>query len=119
MILRQQHMGVRNIVLTVSLAAMLTVTAVPGYSFSLNQLLGNGEGQNLDTFKLIHVADLKALLAKLGDKVHVFDVNGPETREQFGTIPSATLLASDESYPLSVLPASKHATLVFYCANLH
>jgi hypothetical protein len=112
-------MSIRIIVVTILLAAILPVTAVRGYAFNLSQMLGGGEEQNLDTFKLIHVADLKALLTKRGNKVHVYDANGDVTRERFGTIPGATLLGSDDNYPLSVLPSSKHATLVFYCADRH
>ena len=84
-----------------------------------SQILGGGEEQKLDTFKLIRVADLKALLAKQGSKIHLYDANIDVTREKFGIIPGATLLASDENYPLSVLPPSKHAALVFYCADQH
>jgi hypothetical protein len=82
-------------------------------------MLGRGEDQDLNTFKLIHVADLKTLLAKKGDKVHVYDVNVAATRDRFGTIPSATLLSSDDNYPVSALPPNRDATLVFYCANTH
>jgi hypothetical protein len=82
-------------------------------------MLGGGEEQDLNTFKVIHVVDLKALLAQRGNKVHVYDANGDATRQRFGTIPGAILLASDEDYPLSVLPPNKHATLVFYCADKH
>ena len=48
-----------------------------------------------------------------------YDANVAATRDRFGTIPGATLLSSDDNYPLSVLPPNKHATLVFYCANTH
>jgi hypothetical protein len=112
-------MGVRRVIVAISLAALLTATATSGYAFSLEHMLGGGEEQNLNTFKLIHVADLKALLANHGNKVHVYDANINVTREKFGTIPGATLLASDEDYPLSVLPSNKHAILVFYCADRH
>jgi hypothetical protein len=112
-------MVVRSVVVTLSLAAILSVTAVPSYAFNLSQMLSGGEEQNLDTFKLIHVADLKALLSEPGNKVHVYDANVAETRERFGTIPGAILLASHDDYPLSVLPANKHAVLVFYCADSH
>jgi hypothetical protein len=112
-------MGIRSVVVTILFTAMLTVTAVRGYAFSLSQMLGGGEEQNLDTFKLIHVADLKALLTQRGNKIHIYDANSDVTREKFGTIPGATLLASDDNYPLSVLPSNKHATLVFYCADHH
>jgi hypothetical protein len=111
-------MKVRTVVVPILFAALLTIIPVCGHAFSLSQMLG-GEDQNLDTFKLIHVADLKGLLAQRGGKIRVYDANGDATRQRFGTIPSATLLASDENYPLSVLPPNKHATLVFYCADNH
>ena len=112
-------MRIRSVIAPILVAALLTVFPVRGYAFSLSQMLGGGEEQNLNTFKLIHVADLKALLAQRANKVHVYDANIAVTRDRFGTIPGATLLASDENYPLSVLPANKHATLVFYCADTH
>jgi hypothetical protein len=112
-------MRVRSVLVTILVATALSVTGVRGYAFSLSQLLGGGDEQDLNTFKLIHVADLKALLTQRGDKIHVYDANGDMTREKFGTIPGATLLASDDDYPLSVLPANKQAALVFYCADRH
>jgi hypothetical protein len=112
-------MRIRRIALSVSFAAILMATAVRGYAVSLSQLLGGGEDQKLDTFKLINVADLKALLANPGHAVHVYDANIEATRKSFGTIPGAILLPSDLNYPLALLPANKHATLVFYCANRH
>lgn len=112
-------MGRRIVVVTIIFAAIVAVTNAPGYGFSLSQMLGSGEEQNLNTFKVIHVADLKALLDKRGDNVHVFDANIDVTRERFGVIPGATLLTSDQNYPLSVLPPNRHATLIFYCADRH
>jgi hypothetical protein len=112
-------MRVRSVVVPILFAAILTVLPARGYAFNLSHMLGGGEEPNLDTFKLIHVADLKTLLAKRGNKVHIYDANIDVTRQRFGTIPGATLLASDENYPVSVLPANKHATLVFYCADSH
>ncbi len=112
-------MGIRSILVTILFSIILTVTAIRGYAFTLSQMMGSGEEQSLNTFKLIHVADLKALLAERGNKVHVYDANIDVTRQRYGTIPGATLLASDENYPLSVLPPNKHAILVFYCADRH
>jgi hypothetical protein len=112
-------MGLRTVVVTILFAAILAVTNARGYGFSLSQMLGGGEEQNLTTFKVIHVADLKSLLDKRGNNVHVFDANTDVTRERFGIIPGATLLTSDQNYPLSVLPPNRHATLVFYCADRH
>ena len=110
-------MSVRRVIPTF-LAAILILTPMVGYAFNLSQMLG-GDEQNLNTFKLIHVPDLKALLDKSGDKVHIYDANIDATREKFGVIKGATLLASDDDYSLSVLPHNKHAALVFYCTNSH
>jgi hypothetical protein len=112
-------MRIQSIVAPLLFAALLTAIPLSGYAFNLSQMLGRGEDQDLNTFKLIHVADLKGLLANHGDRVHVYDANVAATRDRFGTIPGATLLSSDDNYPLSVLPPNKHATLVFYCANTH
>ena len=112
-------MGTRSIVTAILLATALTMITRPSYAFSLSQMLGGSEEEDLNTFKLIHVDDLKALLAERGSKVHVFDANLEVTRVRFGTIPGATLLASDDNYALSVLPLNKHAALVFYCADRH
>ena len=112
-------MKIGSVVARLFFAALVTLIPVSGYAFNLGQILGKGEEQDLNTFKLIHVADLKALLASHGNQVHVYDANVAATRDRFGTIPGATLLSSDDTYPLSVLPASKHAMLVFYCANTH
>jgi hypothetical protein len=92
--------------------------AAPLFAFNLSQLLGGGEGQDLHTFKLIHVADLAKLMADKDSQIHIFDANAPETRAGFGIIPGAKLLASDDSYDVATtLPADKNAKLVFYCAD--
>jgi hypothetical protein len=112
-------MRVRNMIIAGLAAITLGTMVRSGYGFNLSQMLGGGEEQNLNTFKLINVDDLKAMINARGNKVHVYDANTEETREKFGTIPGATLLSSHDNYPLSVLPPNKHATLVFYCANRH
>jgi len=51
-------------------------------------------------------------------KATVLDVNGQETRQQYGTIPGAILLTNFQSYDASKeLPSAKDSKLVFYCAN--
>jgi hypothetical protein len=101
----------------IALAASLV--ASPAHPFNLPKLLGGGEEREFNTFKLIHVADLKALMADAKNPVHIYDANVAETREHYGVIPGAKLLASDDNYDLSVLPADKGAKIVFYCANTH
>ncbi len=46
----------------------------------------------------------------------VFDANDNDTRKEYGVVPGAVLLASQD-YPLSTLPASKSDKLVFYCGG--
>lgn len=90
--------------------------AAPSHALDIGQLLGYGkDNPTLDTFKLIHVAELREMMGR--PDVHIYDANGAGTRDKYGIIPGATLLDSDDKYPLSVLPQDKHAKLVFYCAN--
>ncbi|HJU29789.1 MAG TPA: hypothetical protein VJ718_11490 [Candidatus Binataceae bacterium] len=101
-------------------SAALLITAAPGHCFSITTLLGNGsEDRNLDTFKLIHVADLKALMGDSNSGLRLYDANSSTTREKYGVISGAYLLDSDDHYKFSALPPDKSATLVFYCANTH
>jgi hypothetical protein len=92
--------------------------AAPLFAFNLSQMLGGGEGQDLQTFKLIHVADLAKLMADKDSHVFIFDANAPETRAGFGIIPGAKLLSSVDSYDVAAtLPSDKGAKLIFYCAD--
>jgi hypothetical protein len=110
----------RALIGSVLLSSALILPAAPGYSFSLSKMLGNGsEDQNLDTFKLIHIGDLKAMITSSKSPVHLYDANVDTTREKYGIIPGARLLDSADNYDLSVLPPDKDAPLVFYCANTH
>jgi rhodanese-related sulfurtransferase len=109
----------RAVVLAAVLGLGLMVGGLPAYSFNLSTMLGNAGGPHYKTFKLIHVNDLKNLLDDPKAKVHLYDANVPSTRSKFGVIPGATLLASGDDYPLSMLPQDKDAKLVFYCANTH
>lgn len=94
-------------------------TAVPTVrAFDLGKLMGYGSNDPmLDTFKLIHVADLDTLMKEDKSSVHLYDANDAEVRAKYGVIPGAVLLPSDSSYPLSMLPQDKHAKLIFYCTN--
>lgn len=63
----------------------------------------------------VGVDELDAMLT--ADDCATFDANSKATRERQGVIPGAKLLADHDGYPLSILPADKAETLVFYCAN--
>ena len=56
----------------------------------------------------------KALAA---NQVTAVDCNGLDTRKKFGVVPGAILVADDETYPASELPADKTRKLVFYCSG--
>ena len=47
----------------------------------------------------------------------IFDANDADTRQKFGVVPGAVLLASHKDYPLSILPPAKNDKLVFYCGG--
>jgi hypothetical protein len=113
----------RALIFSLFAGAALLLTAALGHAFSISKLLSSGsEDRSLDTFKLIHIPDLKALMNNASGSnggLHLYDANGAGTRDQYGVIPGAYLLNSDDHYKLSVLPPDKDATLVFYCANTH
>ncbi len=97
---------------SIALASIL----VAGTTFSLT-------GCKKDEATLAAEAKIKELsvdalagMVKAG-KAHVFDANGESTREKYGIIPGAKLLASSSDYDLAALPAEKDASLVFYCSN--
>ena len=54
---------------------------------------------------------------KSADPPRLYDANGDRTRREYGVIPGAVLLPSSREYALALLPESKTAHLVFYCAS--
>jgi hypothetical protein len=79
-----------------------------------------GRGQAVESFKIIHVADLAALTAANSSTVWIYDVNPPSVRAREGIVPGARLLPSSEGFDVAKdLPPAKDAKLVFYCANTH
>jgi rhodanese-related sulfurtransferase len=54
---------------------------------------------------------------KSADPPRLYDANGDRTRREYGVIPGAVLLPSSREYALALLPESKAAHLVFYCAS--
>ena len=110
----------RFLVMIIAIGAML-ISAAPARSFDLSKMLGNPDhDEALDTFKLIHVSDLAAAIAKPDSGVMIYDANHPDTRAEYGIIPCAHLLPSADGYRVSQeLPADKNTTLVFYCANTY
>ena len=104
-----------GIIAAAILVASLGLSA-PARSLSIGELLSKAEGDQ--GFKLIHVADLAAMMAKPGSKVMVFDANPPDVRQTEGIIPGAHLLPSAGHYDVATeLPPNKNTPLVFYCHN--
>ena len=98
-----------------------TVTA-PAFAFDLPKLLGGtGDERNSDTFKIIHIAELASMMSDKTPNLHIYDANGPDTREKFGVIPgrSDALIRRCLQHGASTLPAQKNDPLVFYCADIH
>jgi len=103
------------------LAIVLALTGagtLPGHTFDISRLLANapqGEG-----FKLIHVAQLEALMAQRPRRVMVFDANPPDVRASEGVVPGARMLPSADAYDVAAeLPEAKNTPLVFYCHDSH
>ena len=51
------------------------------------------------------------------NELTAIDCNGSDTRKKYGVIPDAVLIADEEAYPASDLPADKARKLVFYCSG--
>jgi rhodanese-related sulfurtransferase len=64
----------------------------------------------------VTIGQLAAML-KGTDPPRLYDTNGDQTRREYGVIPGATLLPSSREYSIELLPPSKEAHLVFYCAS--
>jgi len=70
-----------------------------------------------ESFKLIHVSDLEALMSQ-SKNYAILDVNSTNMRKSEGVIPGAKPLSSSSHYDVSKeLPQDKSTSLVFYCAN--
>ena len=88
--------------------------SAPAHCLSIGDLLSKIE--NDKGFKVIHVSDLAAMMAKPGSKVMAFDANPIDVRETEGIIPGAHLLSSSSHYDVATeLPPDKNTPLVFYC----
>jgi len=96
-----------------------TIRRLPAVVLLLSAVVGCGPGGD-DGFRLIHIADLVAMLGTSERAVTVLDANGSDFRAKEGVIPGATLLSSHKAYDVDEeLPSRKDAPLVFYCADSH
>ena len=69
-----------------------------------------------DPFKEISIEQLSTLI-KDASPITILDVNGDNTRAEFGVIPGAKLLSGYDTYSTDDLPEAKDAALVFYCST--
>src|SRR5687767_11786169 len=51
------------------------------------------------------------------NELTAIDCNGESTRKKHGVLPGAILVADEETFPASDLPADKSRKLVFYCSG--
>ena len=86
----------------IALALLLTSLALPAAA--------------KDKFKLIKADDIAAEM-KSTQPPALFDANNKDTREKYGVIPGAVLLANYKKFDLKVLPDDKAKPVVFYCAG--
>ncbi len=99
------------------LIAIMLAIAARASAFDIGKLIANDPAPP-DKFRIIHVADLQAMLANANSHVYIFDANGWGLRSRVGIIPEAHLLSSDDKYDVAAtLPPDKNANLVFYCAD--
>jgi hypothetical protein len=102
----------------VALIGGILMLAMPALAMDLGSILNNHPSD--EGFQTIDVTDLSKLTADPGAHVHVYDANGPSTRESQGMIPGARPLTSADHYDVAEeLPGNKSARIVFYCANQH
>jgi hypothetical protein len=101
-------------IIAAAVVAIFLGLSAPAHSLSIGDLLSKVEGDH--GFKIIHVSDLAAMMAKPGSKVMVFDANPLDVRASEGIIPGAHLLSSSSHYEVATeLPPDKNTPLVFYC----
>ncbi len=102
-----------GIIAAVAMIACVGMSA-PARALSIGDLLSKIEGEQ--GFKIIHVSDLAAMMAKRNSKVMIYDANPPDVRESEGIIPGAHLLPSAMHYNVAAeLPPDRNTPLVFYC----
>jgi hypothetical protein len=108
----------RNVFIALMMVG-LVIAVTPAFAYDLSTMLG-GNGKERDSFKLIRVADLAALIADKNEHLYIYDANPPDTRAEYGVIPKARMLPSADEYDVAAeLPSNKSAALVFYCHNTY
>jgi hypothetical protein len=99
---------------TLLFAAALALAGVSGCAKDKSGAAGEkaekaGEAPNLSIDEVEKGLADKSLVA--------VDCNGDKTRKKLGVLPGAILLADEEAFVASDLPADKATKLVFYCSG--
>lgn len=105
---------------SLAIAVALIVNATPARALSLSRLLGGSDSESVPGLKMIHSGELAAMIGRHPRNLFIYDANPPDVRAEYGVIPGARLLPSDDSYNVTeTLPPDKQAMLVFYCHDRH
>lgn len=92
------------------LSVILGLAAIAGCSKKDDQA-----AVNTDDLPMVTVDEVEKGLAD--NTLSIVDCNGDGTRKKFGIVPGAILVADEEAFPASDLPADKTRKLVFYCSS--
>ena len=95
---------------TLLLSALLGLTTISGCS---KDKTTNSESE--PQFATMTLDEVEKGLA--ANELTAVDCNGESTRKKFGVIAGAVLVADEETYAASELPADKTRKLVFYCSG--
>jgi rhodanese-related sulfurtransferase len=93
---------------------MLTALALSAFVVACE---GHEQTVSIGTVTVDQLASMQEAAKKAKTELFVLDANRPDTRADKGIIPGAVLLPSSTEYDVALLPKTKDAPLVFYCAN--
>ncbi len=97
---------------TILLGAVLALATVGGCS---NDKSSSAAAEKADDVPTVTLDETDKLLA--ANEATAVDCNGDRTRTKYGILPGAVLIADEESFPASDLPADKTRRLIFYCSD--
>lgn len=97
---------------TILLGAVLALATVGGCS---NDKASSSSAEKADDVPTVTLDEADKLLA--ANEATAIDCNGDRTRKKYGILPGAVLIADEESFPASDLPADKTRKLIFYCSD--
>lgn len=101
-------------------ATALIATVRPARALDLSKLLPGRASEAAPGLKLIHVADLSAIIGRHPRDLFIYDANPTDVRAEYGVIPGARMLPSADDYNVAAtLPSDKRDLLVFYCHDPH